>query len=235
MEEVKQSNDELYSKIETEKLLKEKKRKNVLIITFLSIVFAITVVIICLASIPLNLKPSFLRNTSNINSVSVKVNGSYTGISSRNEDDSEAFSEFLSVLNDAFGQTYFSALFNGSLSNVDIVESRNNSKDSILTDDFLSNSDYVYFTLKEEQNILDGNGNVYTSVKTLNAVPFTFDEAYLVLSEESGVQTASFYVVVRYLDSEGHELDRYNGEYVIEIQTKADTSKIFDHYDPSVD
>ena len=126
MEEVKQSNDELYSKIETEKLLKEKKRKNALIITFLSIVFAITVVIICLASIPLNLKPSFLRNTNNINSVSVIVNGSYTGITSTNEDDSEAFSEFLSVLNDAFGQTYFSALFNGSLSNVDIVESRNN-------------------------------------------------------------------------------------------------------------
>lgn len=230
MEEVKQSNDELYSKIETEKLLKEKKRKNALIITFLSIVFAITVVIICLASIPLNLKPSFLRNTSNINSVSVKVNGSYTGISSTNEDDSEAFSEFLSVLNDAFGQTYFSALFNGSLSNVDIIENKESH-----TNDFLSDTDHVYFTFKEEQNILDGNGNVYTSVKTLNAVPFTFDEAYLVLSEESGVQTASFYVVVQYLDSEGHVLNDYAGEYVIEIQTKADTSKIFDHYDPSVD
>ncbi len=230
MEEVKQSNDELYSKIETEKLLKEKKRKNALIITFLSIVFAITVVIICLASIPLNLKPSFLRNTSNINSVSVKVNGSYTGISSTNEDDSEAFSEFLSVLNDAFGQTYFSALFNGSLSNVDIIENKESH-----TNDFLSDTDHVYFTFKEEQNILDGNGNVYTSVKTLNAVPFTFDEAYLVLSEESGVQTASFYVVVRYLDSEGHVLNDYAGEYVIEIQTKADTSKIFGHYDPSAD
>lgn len=230
MEEVKQSNDELYSKIETEKLLKEKKRKNALIITFLSIVFAITVVIICLASIPLNLKPSFLRNTNNINSVSVIVNGSYTGISSRNEDDSEAFSEFLSVLNDAFGQTYFSALFNGSLSNVDIIENKESH-----TNDFLSDTDHVYFTFKDKQNILDGNGNVYTSVKTLNAVPFTFDEAYLVLSEESGVQTASFYVVVQYLDSEGHVLNDYAGEYVIEIQTKADTSKIFDHYDPSVD
>ena len=230
MEEVKQSNDELYSKIETEKLLKEKKRKNALIITFLSIVFAITVVIICLASIPLNLKPSFLRNTSNINSVSVKVNGSYTGISSTNEDDSEAFSEFLSVLNDAFGQTYFSALFNGSLSNVDIIENKES-----YTDDFLSDTDHVYFTFKKEQNIKDKNGKIYSSTKNLNAVPFTFDEAYLVLSEEGGVQTATFYVVVRYLDSEDNELNNYRGEYVIEIQTKADTSKIFDHYDPSVD
>ena len=230
MEEVKQSNDELYSKIETEKLLKEKKRKNALIITFLSIVFAITMVIICLASIPLNLKPSFLRNTSNINSVSVKVNGSYTGISSTNEDDSEAFSEFLSVLNDAFGQTYFSALFNGSLSNVDIIENKESH-----TDDFLSDTDHVYFTFKKEQNIKDKNGKIYSSTKNLNAVPFTFDEAYLVLSEEGGVQTATFYVVVRYLDSEDNELNNYRGEYVIEIQTKADTSKIFDHYDPSVD
>ena len=230
MEEVKQSNDELYSKIETEKLLKEKKRKNVLIITFLSIVFAITMVIICLASIPLNLKPSFLRNTSNINSVSVKVNGSFTGITSTNKDDSEAFSEFLSVLNDAFGQTYFSALFNGSLSNIDIIENKESH-----TNDFLSDTDHVYFTFKDEQNIKDKNGKIYSSTKNLNAVPFTFDRAYLVLSEEGGVQTTTFYVVVKYLDSKDNELNNYKGEYVIEIQTKADTSKIFDHYDPSVD
>lgn len=237
MEEVKNEevkvDDELYAKIETEKLIKEKKKKNALIITFLSIVFAITVVIICLASIPLNLKPSFLRNTSNIRSVSITVNGSYTGISSSNEEDSQAFTEFTNVLNDAFGQTYFSALFNGSLSSIDIVE--NKESFSNFESDRDNASGYVRFRFKTGQNILDGSGNIYQSTRNLNAVPFTFDEAYLILSEENGIQTASFYVVVKYLGEDGKELSNFEGEYVIEIPVKADTSKIFDHYDPNAE
>ena len=81
----------------------------------------------------------------------------------------------------------------------------------------------------------DKNGKIYSSTKNLNAVPFTFDEAYLVLSEEEGIREASFYVVVRYLDEDGKELKNFEGQYVIEIPVKADTSKIFDHYNPNSD
>ena len=234
MEEVKNEevkvDDELYAKIETEKLIKEKKKKNALIITFLSIVFAITVVIICLASIPLNLKPSFLKSTFNAN---VTVNGTSTGemTPTVNGESNAEYNEFIKVLNDAFGQTYFSALFNGSLSSIDIVE--NKESFSNFESDRDNASGYVRFRFKTEQNILDGSGNIYQSTRNLNAVPFTFDEAYLILSEENGIKTASFYVVVRYLGEDGRELSNFEGEYVIEIQTKADTGKIFDHYNPN--
>ena len=235
MEEVKNEevkvDDELYAKIETEKLIKEKKRKNALIITFLSIVFAITVVIICLASIPLNLKPSFLKSTFNAN---VTVNGTSTGemTPTANGESNAEYNEFVKVLNDAFGQTYFSALFNGSLSSANPIEN----KEEFIEDEFIEeNPNRVRFTFSEPQNIKDKNGKIYSPTKNLNAVPFTFVEAYLVLSEEEGIHEASFYVVVRYLDEDEKELKNFEGEYVIEIPVKADTSKIFDHYDPNAE
>ncbi len=232
MEEVKNElNDELYTKIETEKLMKEKKRKNAFIIAFLSVVFALAVVIICLASIPLNMKPSFLKSTFNAN---VTVNGTSTGEMTPTVDgESNAdYNEFVNILNDAFSQTYFSALFNGSLSSANPIESKE--KFTNFEND-LGEKSYVYFAFAEEQNIKDKNGKIYSSTKNLNAVPFTFDEAYLVLSEEEGIHEASFYVVVRYLDEDGKELKNFEGQYVIEIPVKADTSKIFDHYNPNSD
>lgn len=232
MEEVKNElNDELYTKIETEKLMKEKKRKNAFIIAFLSVVFALAVVIICLASIPLNMKPSFLKSTFNAN---VTVNGTSTGEMTPIVDgESNAdYNEFMNILNDAFSQTYFSALFNGSLSSANPIESKE--KFTNFEND-LGEKSYVYFAFAEIQNIKDKNGKIYSSTKNLNAVPFTFDEAYLVLSEEEGIREASFYVVVRYLDEDGKELKNFEGQYVIEIPVKADTSKIFDHYNPNSD
>lgn len=232
MEEVKNElNDELYTKIETEKLMKEKKRKNAFIIAFLSVVFALAVVIICLASIPLNMKPSFLKSTFNAN---VTVNGTSTGEMTPTVDgESNAdYNEFMNILNDAFSQTYFSALFNGSLSSANPIESKEKFTD--FKND-LGETSYVYFAFADEQNIKDKNGKIYSSTKNLNAVPFTFDEAYLVLSEEEGIHEASFYVVVEYLDEDGNELKNFEGQYVVEIPIKADTSKIFDHYNPNSD
>ena len=232
MEEVKNElNDELYTKIETEKLMKEKKKKNAFIIAFLSVMFALAVVIICLASIPLNMKPSFLKSTFNAN---VTVNGTSTGemtpiVAGESNAD---YNEFMNILNDAFSQTYFSALFNGSLSSANPIESKE--KFTNFEND-LGEKSYVYFAFAEKQNIKDKNGKIYSSTKNLNAVPFTFDEAYLVLSEEEGIHEASFYVVVRYLDEDGKELKNFEGQYVIEIPVKADTSKIFDHYNPNSD
>ena len=147
MEEVK-NNDELYAKIETEKLIKEKKKKNIFTIVFLAVVFVLAVVIICLASIPLNLKPSFLKDENNISSVEIRVNETSTSIFN---DDTREFNEFNKVLNDAFGQTYFSALFNGSLGSVKIVEGDENG-DYLEATDFESDlNSYVKFNLVEEK------------------------------------------------------------------------------------
>lgn len=223
MEEVK-NNDELYAKIETEKLIKEKKKKNIFTIVFLAMVFVLAVVIICLASIPLNLKPSFLKDENNIGNVEIRVNETTTSIIN---DGTAEFNEFNKVLNDAFGQTYFSALFNGSLGSVKIVEGDENG-DYLEATDFESDlNSYVKFNLINEKSIIV-NGKEYSSKKQIKAVPFTFDRVYLVLSDEGGIADASFYAIVEYVDAEGNSLK--DGEYVVEIRTKGDTSKIVEHY-----
>ena len=223
MEEVK-NNDELYAKIETEKLIKEKKKKNIFTIVFLAMVFVLAVVIICLASIPLNLKPSFLKDENNIRIVEIRVNETSTSIFN---DDTREFSEFNKVLNDAFGQTYFSALFNGSLGSVKIVEGDENG-DYLEATDFVSDlNSYVKFNLINKKSIIV-NGKEYSSKKQIKAIPFTFTEVYLTLDDEGGIADASFYAIVEYVDAEGNSLK--DGEYVVEIRTKGDTSKIVEHY-----
>ena len=233
MEEVKNEavvDDDLYAKIETEKLVKEKKRKKITTIVFLSVVFVLAVVIICLASIPLNLKPSYFKTGDY--QANVFINGhSVTGAMSPSDDESNVdYNELVGVFNSAFQQTYFSALFNGSLSGVTLRENKV-TYDKFYSDN-LSGGSYVRFEFNEAKTLLNASGNVYQSTQNRQAEPFTFDEAYLLISEEDGVQDASFYVVVRYLNSDGKELTNFTGEYVIQIETKANTSVIFEHYNP---
>lgn len=233
MEEVKNEavvDDDLYAKIETEKLVKEKKRKKITTIVFLSVVFVLAVVIICLASIPLNLKPSYFKTGDY--QANVFINGhSVTGAMSPSDDESNVdYNELVGVFNSAFQQTYFSALFNGSLSGVTLRENKV-TYDNFYSDN-LSGGSYVRFEFNEAKTLLNASGNVYQSTQNHQAEPFTFNEAYLLISEEDGVQDASFYVVVRYLNSDGEELTNFTGEYVIQIETKANTSVIFEHYNP---
>ena len=233
MEEVKNEavvDDDLYAKIETEKLVKEKKRKKITTIVFLSVVFVLAVVIICLASIPLNLKPSYFKTGDY--QANVFINGhSVTGAMSPSDDESNVdYNELVGVFNSAFQQTYFSALFNGSLSGVTLRENKV-TYDNFYSDN-LSGGSYVRFEFNEAKTLLNASGNVYKSTQNRQAEPFTFDEAYLLISDEDGVQDASFYVVVRYLNSDGEELTNFTGEYVIQIETKANTSVIFEHYNP---
>lgn len=222
--------DDLYAKIETEKLVKEKKRKKIVTIAFLSVVFVLAVVIICLASIPHNLKPSYFKTGDY--QANVFINGhSVTGAMSPSDDESNVdYNELVGVFNSAFQQTYFSALFNGSLSGVTLRENKV-TYDNFYSDN-LSGGSYVRFEFNEAKTLLNASGNVYQSTQNRQAEPFTFDEAYLLISEEDGVQDASFYVVVRYLNSDGEELTNFTGEYVIQIETKANTSVIFEHYNP---
>ena len=111
-EEKPLSDDELYTKIQTEKLLKSQKAKKISMISILSVVFALAVVIICLASIPLNLKPDFM----NLDYVAeVYIDGEpYSGTLS-SDVNTEEYNTLRELVDDVFNQTYFSGLFNGSL------------------------------------------------------------------------------------------------------------------------
>ena len=228
------TDDELYTKIQTEKLLKNQKIKKISMISVLSVVFALAVVIICLASIPLNLKPSFLDN----NYVArVYINGNvYSGTLSSEQNATE-YNNLRNLIDDTFNQTYFSGLFNGSLIGYNISETPRqtlSSFNSTLQND--NSNDYVRFEFSEPQILRNKDGSAYSSSLDRNVNSFEFDEAYMMLSDEEGSTSITFYFVVKYIRENMTEED-INGltEYVISMTTVGDTYEIFHHFDPNAE
>ena len=230
------TDDELYAKIETEKMLKSKKNKNIIMITSLALVLAVVIVVICLATIRVNLKPNFLSGTTY--SANVVIDGySETGDMS-NSSLTDNFNEFNNLLNDAMSQTYFAGLFNGSMFNYSITENKNNTF-SNFESKTLKDASYVFFEFIEPQTLLNHDGSVYSSRLNSTITSFKFNYVYMILNEEEGVQNIDFYVETTYsrINGDGEEEDvglgGVDGEYVIRITTQGDTSALFDHYNPN--
>ena len=230
------TDDELYAKIETEKMLKSKKNKNIIMITSLALVLAVVIVVICLATIRVNLKPNFLNGTNYI--AKVWIDGQEETGEMSNTGLTEKFNEFNNLLNDAMSQTYFAGLFNGSMFNYSITENKNNTHNNF-KEKFLKDASYVTFDFTEPQTLLNHDGSVYSSRLNSTITSFKFDYVYMILNEEEGVQNIDFYVVTTYsrINGDGEEEDvglgGVDGEYVIKITTQGDTSALFDHYNPN--
>lgn len=231
-EEKPLSDDELYTKIQTEKLLKSQKAKKISMISILSVVFALAVVIICLASIPLNLKPDFM----NLDYVAeVYIDGEpYSGTLS-SDVNTEEYNTLRELVDDVFNQTYFSGLFNGSLIGYNISETNRqtlSSFNSTLQND--SSNDYIRLEFAEPQTLRNKDGSVYTSSWYPNTVlSFDFQVAYLMLSDEAGDDTVTFYFVVQYINSNTGNAYDDGKEYVISMTTVGETYPIFDHFNPN--
>ena len=231
-EEKPLSDDELYTKIQTEKLLKSQKAKKISMISILSVVFALAVVIICLASIPLNLKPDFM----NLDYVAeVYIDGEpYSGTLS-SDVNTEEYNTLRELVDDVFNQTYFSGLFNGSLIGYNISETNRqtlSSFNSTLQND--SSNDYIRLEFAEPQTLRNKDGSVYTSSWYPNTVlSFDFQVAYLMLSDEAGDDTVTFYFVVQYINSNTGNAYDDGKEYVISMTTVGETYPIFNHFNPN--
>lgn len=230
------TDDELYAKIETEKMLKSKRNKNIIMITSLALVLAVVIVVICLATIRVNLKPNFLNGTNYI--AKVWIDGQEETGEMSNTGLTEKFNEFNNLLNDAMSQTYFAGLFNGSMFNYSITENKNNTLNNF-KEKVLKDASYVTFDFTESQTLLNHDGSVYSSRLNSTITSFKFDYVYMILNEEEGVQNIDFYVETTYsrIDGDGEEVDvglgGADGWYVIKITTQGDTSTLFDHYNPN--
>ena len=227
------TDEELYTKIQTEKLVKSRKVKKISIIACLAVVFSLAVVIICLAAIPVDLKPNFLQGTNY--SVRVFIDGdAELGELSADGEYVDNYNEFQKVFNDAFRQTYFSSMFNGSLFNYQISERTSYSEFQNMLN---ANDDYVYFNFTEDQILKNKDGSVYSSTRYTAYTSFTFNEAYLLLSNEEGTTQADFYVLVEYnrnsSTEDGEESTQEDNRYFIKVTTTGDTYSIFDFYNPN--
>ncbi len=228
------SDDELYAKIQTEKLLKKKKRKKIITLSALCVAMALAVCIIILAVVPVSMKPRCIR--SGFADVTL-----YDGTSSpvAYDEGETGYDNFLDYYNRAFGQSYLSAIFSGSLFSYDISETytliQNSSAVSTLMG-MIDEGDYlVRLRYTTDQVFTYQNGKPYVSRYTTYAsTQLKFTDAYFVVNQSGGMQETQVYIIAKYPVTSGGE---QTGEQtrLITVTVKADTNVIYDAWDELTD
>ncbi len=217
------SDDELYAKIETEKMLKAKAKRKWITASLMGVVLVLAVVFICLSVIPTNLIPKFLLQNDYVAYVHISNSSTpKSGMLSKTSNTTE-YNKLKELLNDAFTQSTIAAMFNGGLGNYEFDETANN--DSVLTRDaFLTKyTSFVRFVFDDDSKIIltNKNGTPYKSTRSSRA-SFEFSEAFLILSDDETNQTADFFVVV--------DAQNSDTQYVIEFTGVGETAGIYDYF-----
>ncbi len=227
------TDDELYAKIETEKMLRRKKVKKVSTLTCLCVAFVLALCVIILAVVPITFKPSFLNEFYRVTL--------YSGTSSSNGnvlfgdgDDTTAFDTFCKYFNESFNQSVLTALFNGGFSGYTIAEESTTSVyDGTTNSNWISSFSGLldeddYFVRLQFQNdvtLTNSNGSTYVST-SYGSATYTFTDAYVEISSSSGVKDTMIYIIGKYYATQnGEEKLWYR---LIAITVRADTSNIYD-------
>lgn len=219
------SDDEKYARIQTEKLLKKRKQKQIFTICGFCVAFVFALTLIVLACVPVSLKPScisggfqdvtFFTNAS-------QLNDGTNAISST--EDPEKYAEFMKLYNETFNQTCLTAIFSGSLGGEKIKEDYNNFKYKSAFGTFGSlagsNVRLIRFRYAQPKS-LKKNGKKYVSTEVPgDDFNIEFTDAFLAVTNERGLRDVTVYVVVQYPQS--------SDKNYITVTLRADTSKLYD-------
>ena len=227
------SDDEIYTKIETEKLLQRKKTKKIVTLCSLCAAFVVALVFIILAVVPVSLKPVCMGD--DINYVMLYP-GSQVNAKKIQEDD-EKFGEFMKVYNKSFSETYLSAAFNGSFS-YQMAENSQSISGVLggMGELFANNTYFVHVHYAKENDEDKGrlltyqNGTPYISRYSSSSWDgkLYFTDAYVVVNKEAGVQNTNVYFVVSRPDA-----NQTSGEsqYLVTVTLRADTFEIYNAWE----
>ena len=209
------SEDETYAKIETEKLLRRKKKRKILTSIALGVAFALAIVIIVLSSVPVSLKPVCLSDGF----ASVQVFDGTDPKATIYNDGSQKmqYNKFVDAVKNAFSQKYIAALFAGNLGDYDIEE---NFLDFYSSE--FNSGKYVKVHYENAQKVTNKNGKPYLSRYRTSSEPLTFNDLYFVLNEENKFEDTKIYLNVTYPSGNENKL--------LVIKVKGNTSKIYEAF-----
>lgn len=219
MEEEKKelTDDEVYAKLETEKLLRRKKKKTIFASIAMAVTFAIVVTLIVLASVPVSLKPHCVNNDFATVRFSDSAGTLYGGVLSKNESSHKKnFEKFVGLFDKAFEQTYISAIFSGSLSDYAIED---NYDDFVKAKSALSGKNFISLEYETAKTLTYQNGKQYTSKNTSSNGALTFKNAWVEISNNDAFADTKIYLNVTYPSGQENKL--------IVLTVKANTYKIF--------
>lgn len=221
------SDDELYAKIQTQKLLKRKQQKRTATLIGMCFAFVLALVVIILAAVPVSLKPNCMEKGF----YSVALYPGTTASGGAFDEGSDDYKQFIKAYDKAFSQSYIAAIFSGSLTSYEIEENLTTVSSVIGPGGSLvqNNQYYVRLRYAEEQKLTNRNGRVYKS-RYSNSTwdgKLTFTEVYFEVSQKAGIQETKVYVVAKGYPSTSSEGSTTTKDYIVTITVKADTHAIY--------
>lgn len=230
------SDDELYTKIQTQKLLKKKQNKKIATIIGMGFAFVLAVVIIILAALPVSLKPRCMAGEF----VGIKFYpGTATPIAQAPETEEE-INKFMKIFDKSFNQTYISAIFNGSLFSYNIEETLDSPSTVINSELVQNNTYYIGLSYAEEQVFTYQNGKaysskIYSSGNQLWSGKYSggklyFNEVYFEVNNTNKIQETNVYVVVNYPKTDDENSNQLE-QGIIKVTVKANTYAIYEAWD----
>ncbi len=221
------SDDELYAKIQTQKLLKRKQQKRTATLIGMCFAFVLALVVIILAAVPVSLKPNCMEKGF----YSVALYPGTTASGGAFYEGEDKYKQFIKAYDKAFSQPYIAAIFSGSLFSYDIEDNMATVSSVIGPGGSLiqNNQYYVRLRYAEEQKLTNRNGRLYKSIWSNSTWDgkLTFTEVYFEVSQKAGIQETKVYVVAN-----GYPITDKKGTTTIEsriitITVKADTHAIY--------
>ena len=224
------SDDELYAKIQTQKLLKRKQQKRTATLIGMCFVFVLALVVIILAAVPVSLKPNCMEK--GFYSVALYPGTTASGGSFYEGEDK--YKQFIKAYDKAFSQPYIAAIFSGSLFSYDIEENMATVSSVIGPGGSLVQNNQYYVRLRyvEEQKLTNRNGKLYKS-RLSNSTwdgKLTFTEVYFEVSQKAGIQETKVYVVANGYPVKNGDTTTIESR-IITITVKADTHAIYNVWD----
>lgn len=224
------SDDELYAKIQTQKLLKRKQQKRTATLIGMCFAFVLALVVIILAAVPVSLKPNCMEK--GFYSVALYPGTTASGGSFYEGEDK--YKQFIKAYDKAFSQPYIAAIFSGSLFSYDIEENMATVSSVIGPGGSLvqNNQYYVRLRYAEEQKLTNRNGKLYKS-RLSNSTwdgKLTFTEVYFEVSQKAGIQETKVYVVANGYPVKNGDTTTIESR-IITITVKADTHAIYNVWD----
>lgn len=221
------SDDELYAKIQTQKLLKRKQQKRTATLIGMCFAFVLALVVIILAAVPVSLKPNCMEKGF----YSVALYPGTTASGGAFDEGSDDYKQFIKAYDKAFSQPYIAAIFSGSLFSYDIEENMTTVSSVIGPGGSLvqNNQYYVRLRYAEEQKLTNRNGRLYKSRWSNNSTwdgKLTFTEVYFEVSQKAGIQETKVYVVANGYPITNKDTTTIESR-IITITVKADTHAIY--------
>ncbi|MBE7076240.1 MAG: hypothetical protein E7375_04190 [Clostridiales bacterium] len=232
------SDDELYAKIQTEKLVRKKKKRKIATAVAMCVSLVFIVALIIMAAVPVSLQPNCIGGDYYTATIIPGTTQNRTATFVKGQ---EGYDKFDELLNNSFSQSFLSALFGGNMFDYDVEESSTTKSVSAIQNELISNQTYfVKLHFNEDQLLTQQNGKAYVSNyrapnSTIWDGSLHFSDAFVVVNKTEGYQDTKIYLAVNDFPTISNGEVTGHKDVMVTITVRANTYEIYDAWNDLLD